>query len=76
MRDIQQDVFKVLLLDSANHLINEVEITKGTLNSSLVHQREVFKAGSVGPAAAIILLFNHPSGNPKPSCVIFKMRGN
>jgi DNA repair protein RadC len=67
MRDLQQEVFKVLLLDSANHLINEVEITKGTLNSSLVHPREVFKAAIAEPAAAIILLHNHPSGNPEPS---------
>jgi|WetSurMetagenome_2_1015567.scaffolds.fasta_scaffold138315_2 DNA repair protein RadC len=67
MRDLQQEVFKVLLLDSANHLINEVEITRGTLNSSLVHPREVFKAAIAEPAAAIILLHNHPSGNPEPS---------
>jgi DNA repair protein RadC len=67
MRDLQQEVFKVLLLDSANHLINEVEITRGTLNSSLVHPREVFRAAIAEPAAAIILLHNHSSGNPEPS---------
>jgi DNA repair protein RadC len=67
MRDLQQEVFKVLLLDSANHLINEVEITRGTLNSSLVHPREVFRAAITQPAAAIILLHNHPSGNSEPS---------
>jgi DNA repair protein RadC len=67
MRDLQQEIFKVLLLDSANHLINEVEITRGTLNSSLVHPREVFRAAIAEPAAAIILLHNHPSGNAEPS---------
>jgi len=67
MRDLQQEVFKVLMLDSANHLINEVEITRGTLNSSLVHPREVFKAAIAEPAAAIILMHNHPSGNAEPS---------
>ena len=76
MRDLQQEVFKVLLLDSANHLINEMEITKGTLNSSLVHPCEVFKAAIAEQAAVIILLHNHPSGNPEPSSVIFKLRGN
>lgn len=67
MRDLQQEIFKVLLLDSANHLINEVEITRGTLNSSLVHPREVFRAAITEPAAAIIMLHNHPSGNAEPS---------
>ena len=76
MRDLQQEVFKVLLLDSANHLINEMEITKGTLNSSLVHPCEVFKAAIAEQAAVIILLHNHPSGNREPSSVIFKLRGN
>ncbi|MBU2472359.1 MAG: JAB domain-containing protein, partial [Bacteroidetes bacterium] len=60
-------VFKTLLLDSSNNLLKEVEITRGTLNSSLVHPREVFNAAIIEPAAAIILLHNHPSGNPEPS---------
>lgn len=66
-RDTQQEIFMVLLLDSANHLLNEVEITRGILNSSLVHPREVFKHAIIEPAASIILLHNHPSGNPEPS---------
>lgn len=67
LRDTKQEIFKVLLLDSANHLLKDVEITRGTLNSSLVHPREVFRAAITEPAAAIILLHNHPSGNPEPS---------
>ncbi|MDI6779862.1 MAG: DNA repair protein RadC [Bacteroidota bacterium] len=67
MRDLRQEVFKTLLLDSSNNLLKEVEITRGTLNSSLVHPREVFNAAIIEPAAAIILLHNHPSGNPEPS---------
>ncbi|MBI1804362.1 MAG: DNA repair protein RadC [Ignavibacteriae bacterium] len=67
LRDLQQEVFKVLLLDSANHLLRDVTITTGLLNSSLVHPREVFRAAILEPAASIILLHNHPSGNPDPS---------
>ncbi len=67
MRDLKQEVFITLLLDSANNLLKEVEITRGTLNSSLVHPREVFNAAIIEPAAAIILLHNHPSGNSEPS---------
>ncbi len=66
-RDLKQEMFQVLLLDSANHLLDEKIITVGTLNSSLVHPREVFKPAILEPAASIILLHNHPSGNPEPS---------
>ena len=67
LRDTQQEIFKVLLLDSANHLLRDVTISEGILNSSLVHPREVFRPAIVEPAASIILLHNHPSGNPEPS---------
>ncbi len=67
VRDLQQEVFKVLLLDSANHLLRDVTVTTGILNSSLVHPREVFRLAILEPAASIILLHNHPSGNPEPS---------
>ena len=67
LRDLQQEVFKVLLLDSANHLLRDVTITTGILNSSLVHPREVFRVAILEPAASIILLHNHPSGNQEPS---------
>ncbi|MBI1807414.1 MAG: DNA repair protein RadC [Ignavibacteria bacterium] len=66
-RDLRHEVFKVLLLDSANHLLRDVTITKGILNSALVHPREVFREAIMEPAASIILLHNHPSGNPEPS---------
>jgi DNA repair protein RadC len=66
-RGLQQEVFKVLLLNSGNRLINEVTISRGTLNASLVHPREVFKAAIDHLAAGVILLHNHPSGNAMPS---------
>lgn len=67
LRDLKQEVFKVLLLNSSNYLLRDIEISRGTLNASLVHPREVFRAAIIEPAASIILLHNHPSGNPEPS---------
>ena len=67
MRDMQKEVFKVILLDSANHLLRDVTVSEGILNSSLVHPREVFRPAILEPAASVILLHNHPSGNPEPS---------
>ena len=67
LRDLQHEIFKVLLLDSGNRLLRDVTISSGTLNSSLVHPREVFRPAILEPAASIILLHNHPSGNPEPS---------
>lgn len=67
MRETKKESFYVILLDSANHILREVKISDGILNSSLVHPREVFKPAIAEPAAAIILLHNHPSGNPEPS---------
>ena len=67
LRDLKKEIFYVLLLNSANVIIKEVELTRGTLNASLVHPREVFKAAIDGLAASIILVHNHPSGNRTPS---------
>ncbi len=66
-RDMKHEVFKVLLLDSANHLLRDTEVSSGILNSSLAHPREVFRSAIAEPAASIILMHNHPSGNPEPS---------
>jgi DNA repair protein RadC len=67
MRDLRKEVFKVLLLNRANRLIKEVFISEGTLDASIVHPRDVFKEALLEPAAGIILIHNHPSGNPNPS---------
>ncbi len=67
VRDLQQEIFKVVLLDNANHLLRDVDISVGILNCSLVHPREVFRVAIAEPAAGIIVLHNHPSGNPEPS---------
>jgi DNA repair protein RadC len=67
MRDLRKEVFKVLLINRANRLIKEVLISEGTLDASIVHPRDVFKEALLEPAAGVILIHNHPSGNPSPS---------
>ncbi|HDD43547.1 MAG TPA: JAB domain-containing protein [Candidatus Desulfofervidus auxilii] len=67
MRGLKKEIFKVLLLNSANQLIKEVTVSEGTLNTSIVHPREVFREAIIEAARSIILIHNHPSGNPTPS---------
>jgi DNA repair protein RadC len=59
--------FGVLLLDTKHRLLRVVPISHGTLDASLVHPREVFRAASEHSAAALVLFHNHPSGDPAPS---------
>ncbi len=59
--------FQVLLLNVRRRLIGLERISQGTLDSLLVHPREVFKAAITANAAAILLVHNHPSGDPTPS---------
>lgn len=67
-RVLQHEVFWALLLDSKNRLIGEPQkISEGTLNSSLVHPRELFKKALQFSCASMILAHNHPSGDPTPS---------
>jgi DNA repair protein RadC len=65
----KQEHFIVLLLDTKNKIINydKRHVTKGLLNSSLIHPREVFKNAIKESAYAIILVHNHPSGDCNPS---------
>ncbi len=67
MRDLRKEVFRVLLLNRANRLIRDVTVSEGTLEASIVHPRDVFREALLEPAAGIILIHNHPSGNPTPS---------
>ncbi len=64
---LKQEVFAIALLDSANRFLGSNQITIGTLNSALVHPREVFRHAIKNSAAQIILIHNHPSGQLKPS---------
>ncbi|MBP9211638.1 MAG: DNA repair protein RadC [Bacteroidetes bacterium] len=67
LRDLRQEQFMVVSLSSANKVIRDRVITTGLLNASLTHPREVFREAILEQAAGIILLHNHPSGNPEPS---------
>lgn len=67
MADLPVEEFHVLILDSQHRLERDQLITRGLLNSSLVHPREVFRESIAANAAAIILVHNHPSGDPTPS---------
>ncbi len=64
---LDREQFLVILLDTKNAIIGFNVVSMGTLNGSLVHPREVFKPAILGNAAAVILLHNHPSGDPAPS---------
>ncbi len=57
----------VILLDGRNRVIGESQISQGTLTASLVHPREVFRPAIRSAAAALVLVHNHPSGDPEPS---------
>jgi proteasome lid subunit RPN8/RPN11 len=59
--------FQVLLLNVRKKLIRAEEISHGLLDTILVHPREVFRAAIVANAAGIVLVHNHPSGDPTPS---------
>ncbi len=67
-RTLQQEIFWVLLLDTKSKLIGQpVETSRGLLDSSPVHPREVFSKAVRYSAASVILAHNHPSGDPTPS---------
>lgn len=67
MRDLKKEVFKVLLLNSQNRIIDIVEIEQGTVNQANPIIREIFPRALQDFAAFIICIHNHPAGNPAPS---------
>ncbi|HEY8062259.1 MAG TPA: DNA repair protein RadC [Gemmatimonadales bacterium] len=67
LRDLQVEEFHLLALDTRSRVLRDVLVTRGLLDSSLVHPREVFRAAISEAAAGIILVHNHPSGDPTPS---------
>lgn len=62
-----QEVFGILVLNTKSKIVAVHEVSRGALNASIVHPREVFKPAVLHNAAAIICFHNHPSGDPKPS---------
>ncbi len=64
---LDQEEFLVATLDTKHHVRRVVRVTRGTLDASLVHPREVFRAAVADAASAVLLIHNHPSGDPTPS---------
>lgn len=67
MRYLDREHFRIVSLTTKNHVLGISQISVGSLNSSLVHPRECFKEAIRRSSNAIILLHNHPSGDPTPS---------
>jgi DNA repair protein RadC len=67
LADLSAEEFHVLALDSQSGVLRDIPVTRGTLNSSLVHPREVFRGAIAEAAAGIVVVHNHPSGDPTPS---------
>ncbi len=67
MQDLKKEVFKVLLLNSQNRIIDIIEIEEGTVEQAKPIIREVFQKALQESASFIICVHNHPSGSPKPS---------
>jgi DNA repair protein RadC len=67
LRHARHERFLTLLLDGRHRMMREVVISQGTLTASLVHPREVFRPALREAAAAVVLVHNHPSGDPTPS---------
>ena len=67
MRHREQEVLMGIMLDTKNSFLGDVVISKGTVNASLISAREIFLHALSHQAVNIILIHNHPSGNPTPS---------
>ena len=67
LSDLKQEKFMVLILDTKNKIIREEVVSVGTLDSALIHPREIFKSAIKESANAIIVVHNHPSGDCSPS---------
>ncbi len=67
LRDLPHEEFHALLLNTRHRVLRQVLITRGILDASLIHPREVFRPAIAQQASAVILVHNHPSGDPAPS---------
>lgn len=67
LRYLNKEIFKIILLNTKNKIICDIDISVGTLNMSVVHPREVFREAIKRSSNKIILMHNHPSGNIEPS---------
>jgi len=67
LRDSEKEIFNVILLDIKNKPIDNVKISKGSVNATVVDPKEIVKSASLKSASSIILVHNHPSGETTPS---------
>ena len=67
MRMLRNEAMRVILLDTRYHLIRVEDVSSGTLNESIAHPREIFRPAVIASAYAVIVVHNHPSGDPSPS---------
>jgi DNA repair protein RadC len=67
MRDLKREVFKIVLLNTANVILSDYTVSEGGLASSIVEPRAIFQKAVLENAAAVICIHNHPSGNREPS---------
>lgn len=67
LRHMEKEVFMVLVMNTRNEIIKELTISTGSLSETVVHPRDVFSEVMKEPAAAVILMHNHPSGDSRPS---------
>jgi DNA repair protein RadC len=67
MRTLHKESLRVILLDTRYHLLRMEEISLGSVNESIAHPRDVFRPAVISSAYAVIVVHNHPSGDPSPS---------
>lgn len=67
LRDAKKEFFNIILLDIKNKIINSIELSKGSINASVVDPKEVIKEATLKSASSIIFVHNHPSGDTEPS---------
>jgi DNA repair protein RadC len=67
LRKEQREFFLVVLLNARHEVMARETVSIGSLNASIVHPREVFKPAVIASAASVVLVHNHPSGDPEPS---------
>ena len=67
MENLEQEEFRIIMLNTKNKIIGQQMISKGTVNATLVSAREIFNPAIKAMATTIILVHNHPSGDPAPS---------
>ena len=67
MRALHKESLRVILLDTRYHLLRMEEVSLGSVNESIAHPRDVFRPAVISSAYAVIVVHNHPSGDPSPS---------